>query len=171
MTLPRLMATDLDGTLLRADGTVSQRTLDTLRTAIGAGVEIVVVTARPPRCLDALVAAAGLTGTAVEGVGVAVETGHRVFFEPGYRPRLTRHTGAESPVRALADLWTLDVPIVKLLAYSAPGARWATPHSSVRAAVARHTASNEEDGVAVVIERLFESCSRAPADTRSDVGV
>ncbi|MFD9549331.1 Cof-type HAD-IIB family hydrolase [Nocardia salmonicida] len=267
MTLPRLIATDLDGTLLRADGTVSQRTLDAVRTAIRAGVEIVVVTARPPRYLDALVAAAGLTGTAVcsngalvydiasrtvvesralsvaaartvasavtgavEGVGFAVETGHRVFFEPGYRPRLTQDTGAESPVRALADLWTLDAPIVKLLAYSArhdadflvaaaeesaPGAaqfthsggrglleisapgvtkagtlaelcaergiaaddvyafgdmpndltilNWAgtgyamgNAHASVRAAVARHTASNEEDGVAVVIERLFE---------------
>ncbi len=80
-----------------------------------------------------------------------------MFFEPGYRPRLTRDTGAESPVQALADVWTLDVPIVKLLAYSAPGTRWATPHASVRAAVARHTASNEEDRVAVVIERLFES--------------
>ncbi|MEU4417690.1 HAD family hydrolase [Nocardia salmonicida] len=130
MTLPRLIATDLDGTLLRADGTVSQRTLDALRTAIGAGVEVVVVTARPPRYLDALVDAAGLTGTAVcsngaliydiasrtvvesralsvaaartvadavtgtvEGVGFAVETGHRVYFEPGYRPRLTQDTG------------------------------------------------------------------------------
>ncbi|MFF5032181.1 HAD family hydrolase [Nocardia salmonicida] len=49
MMLPRLIATDLDGTLLRADGTVSQRTLDALRTAIRAGVEIVVVTARGSR--------------------------------------------------------------------------------------------------------------------------
>ena len=54
MRLPRLVATDLDGTLLRDDGTVSARTAATLRAMHRAGVEVVFVTARPPRWVDEL---------------------------------------------------------------------------------------------------------------------
>ncbi|MFE0629505.1 HAD family hydrolase [Streptomyces sp. NPDC058864] len=72
MPRPRLVATDLDGTLLRDDGTLSVRTLDALRTTAGAGAEVVLVTARPPRYLDALAAATGLTGTAVCSNGAIV---------------------------------------------------------------------------------------------------
>ncbi|MDX3096576.1 HAD hydrolase family protein [Streptomyces sp. ME19-03-3] len=72
MPHPRLVATDLDGTLLRDDGTLSARTLDALRTTTGAGAQVVLVTARPPRYLDALAAATGLTGTAVCSNGAIV---------------------------------------------------------------------------------------------------
>ncbi|KJK43855.1 hydrolase [Lentzea aerocolonigenes] len=58
-----MIATDLDGTLLRNDRTLSRRTLNALRTAVEAGVEVVFVTARPPRFVDAL--ATGLAGTAI----------------------------------------------------------------------------------------------------------
>jgi Cof subfamily protein (haloacid dehalogenase superfamily) len=58
----RLVATDLDGTLLRRDGTVSARTRDALRATVAAGVDVVLVTARPPRYLDALAAEVGLVG-------------------------------------------------------------------------------------------------------------
>lgn len=47
-----LVATDLDGTLLRPDWTVSQRTRDALQSAQEAGVEVVYATGRPPRWLD-----------------------------------------------------------------------------------------------------------------------
>ncbi len=50
-TPPRLVATDLDGTLLRPDGTVSTRTSDALAAAEDAGVAVVFVTARPHRWL------------------------------------------------------------------------------------------------------------------------
>lgn len=40
---PRLVATDLDGTLLRADGTISARTREALAAAEEAGVEVVFV--------------------------------------------------------------------------------------------------------------------------------
>ena len=49
--LPRLLATDLDGTLLRSDGTLSARTRDALAAAVTAGLSLVIVTARPPRYL------------------------------------------------------------------------------------------------------------------------
>ena len=45
----RLIASDLDGTLLRSDGTVSARTREAIRAAQAGGVRVVFVTARPPR--------------------------------------------------------------------------------------------------------------------------
>jgi hypothetical protein len=55
---PRLVATDLDGTLLRPDGSMSSRTARVLAALPGVGIEVLVVTARPPRWL-APVAALG----------------------------------------------------------------------------------------------------------------
>lgn len=52
--LPRLVASDLDGTLLRDDGTVSSRTAQALADLATAGIELVLVTARPPRWVDDL---------------------------------------------------------------------------------------------------------------------
>jgi Cof subfamily protein (haloacid dehalogenase superfamily) len=45
----RLVATDMDGTLLAPDGTVSPRTAAALRAAGDAGIMVVLVTGRPPR--------------------------------------------------------------------------------------------------------------------------
>jgi Cof subfamily protein (haloacid dehalogenase superfamily) len=273
--LPRLVALDLDGTLLRTDGTVSERTRRALTQVAAAGVELVVVTARPPRfvrpvasqldvgavsgsmalCSIALCSNGAIefdlgTGTwqAVRplplatarrtvaalsgpGVGFAVETGDRVVHEPGFP------TGDGADVRlAVSDLeqmWVVGRPIVKLLArsvtlgaddllaaavaalghevecthsggrglleISASGVskvaglvrlcerrgitaqqvmafgdapndlamlRWASTgyavanaHPAVLASVARHTAANDEDGVAIVLERLLATGS------------
>ncbi|WP_256792530.1 HAD hydrolase family protein [Terrabacter sp. Ter38] len=60
---PRLVATDLDGTLLRSDGVISPRTSAALRAAESAG--IVFVTARPPRWLEPLAGAVGGHGTVI----------------------------------------------------------------------------------------------------------
>jgi Cof subfamily protein (haloacid dehalogenase superfamily) len=46
---PRLVATDLDGTLLRSDGTVSPRSVQVLARLAREGVPVVFVTARPMR--------------------------------------------------------------------------------------------------------------------------
>ncbi|GAA3079710.1 HAD family hydrolase [Streptomyces roseofulvus] len=267
MTRPRLVATDLDGTLLRKDGVISERTRRALQLAGDEGAEVVLITARPPRFVDVLTAAYGLSGTAVcsngalvydmgrrtvlttrtlsagsarrtadalaeavPGIGFAVETGHKVMCAPGYGLRLPEDADAEFAVPSVEDLWTADIPIVKLLAWSArhdadtllaaaehaagPVAQFthsggtgllevsaagvtkagtlsalcadrgidaseviafgdmpndlsilhwagtgyavANAHADVLSAVARHTASNEEDGVAAVLERLFE---------------
>ncbi|MCL1870374.1 MAG: HAD hydrolase family protein, partial [Promicromonosporaceae bacterium] len=72
MTLPRLVATDLDGTLLRADGTVSARTRRVLAQVEAAGVEVVFVTARPPRWLGQLADVVGGHGRVVCLGGAAV---------------------------------------------------------------------------------------------------
>ena len=54
MTVPRLVATDLDGTLLRSDGTVSAYTQRVLADLDARGVPVVIVTARPLRWMDDL---------------------------------------------------------------------------------------------------------------------
>ncbi len=70
--LPRVVATDLDGTLLRSGGTVSERTRAALRAAEDAGVEVVFVTARPPRWLDQLADVVGGHGHVICLGGAAV---------------------------------------------------------------------------------------------------
>jgi Cof subfamily protein (haloacid dehalogenase superfamily) len=65
----RLAAIDLDGTLLRSDGSLSERT----RAALAASsLEIVVVSARGPRGVGEVVDAAGLEGTAIASNGAAI---------------------------------------------------------------------------------------------------
>lgn len=54
-----LVATDLDGTLLRGDFTVSERTRRALRDATDAGIEVVYATGRPPRWLPEVYEATG----------------------------------------------------------------------------------------------------------------
>ncbi|WP_329385133.1 Cof-type HAD-IIB family hydrolase [Streptomyces sp. NBC_01716] len=49
---PRLIATDLDGTLLRDDKTVSDRTVAALAAAEEAGIEVFFVTGRPARWME-----------------------------------------------------------------------------------------------------------------------
>ncbi|MBC2904349.1 Cof-type HAD-IIB family hydrolase [Streptomyces cupreus] len=51
---PRLIATDLDGTLLRSDGTLSPRTKAALAAVEEAGIRVVLVTGRPSRSVHAL---------------------------------------------------------------------------------------------------------------------
>ena len=48
---PRLIATDLDGTLLRPDRTVSPRTAEVLKRISAGGTGVVLVTGRPIRWL------------------------------------------------------------------------------------------------------------------------
>ena len=50
--LPRLVATDLDGTLLRRDKSISARTAEVLHRISAEGTRVVLVTGRPIRWLD-----------------------------------------------------------------------------------------------------------------------
>ena len=68
----RLIATDVDGTLLRSDGTVSPRTRAALEAADAAGLIVAFATGRPPRWLDDLIDATGHLGVAVGANGAVV---------------------------------------------------------------------------------------------------
>jgi HAD superfamily hydrolase (TIGR01484 family) len=62
---PRLIATDLDGTLLRPDGSVSERTRQASSALAEVGIELVFVTARPPRWVDHLADVVGAHRTVI----------------------------------------------------------------------------------------------------------
>ncbi|MEV0618639.1 HAD family hydrolase [Nonomuraea sp. NPDC050404] len=151
-SLPRIVATDLDGTLLTSTGTVTPRTRKALRAARAAGAEIVFVTARPPRSVPKIAEQAGVTGTvicsngalvydlatdeiiettalapeaarkvaealalALPGIGLAVETGRNLLVEAAYTRRVEDDLAA---YREVASVFDDDRPIVKLLALS-----------------------------------------------------
>jgi Cof subfamily protein (haloacid dehalogenase superfamily) len=61
----RRVATDLDGTIVRSDGTISARTREALAAAEAAGLMVVLVTGRPPRWMGEVAAATGHTGLAI----------------------------------------------------------------------------------------------------------
>lgn len=61
----RLVASDLDGTLLRPDGSVSEYTRQVLGRLQAAGVVIALVSARPPVTLLPIAASAGVRGLAI----------------------------------------------------------------------------------------------------------
>ncbi|MEO3935838.1 HAD hydrolase family protein [Dermatophilaceae bacterium Soc4.6] len=68
----RVVASDLDGTLLRTDGSVSERTRAAWTAAEQAGLSTVLVTARPPRWLDELSSMVGAHGIALCANGAFV---------------------------------------------------------------------------------------------------
>lgn len=69
---PRLVATDIDGTIVPGGGTVSDRTRRTLRSCVAAGVDVVLVTGRPPRWMPPVLAELDLPGTVVCANGAAL---------------------------------------------------------------------------------------------------
>ncbi len=103
MSLPRLVATDLDGTLLRTDGTVSPYTATVLREVLDRGVEVAFVTARPWRWMTDLWAYVGSRGLAVVSNGALlldVESGEPLEvhgIEPGPGLALTEAIRARVP--------------------------------------------------------------------------
>jgi hydroxymethylpyrimidine pyrophosphatase-like HAD family hydrolase len=75
----RLVATDLDGTLLGDDGRLSERTLDVLTRVQELGVRVVLVTARPLRWMEELWAQVG------GGRGVGIVSNGAITYDIGSR--------------------------------------------------------------------------------------
>ncbi|AYY12150.1 HAD family phosphatase [Actinobacteria bacterium YIM 96077] len=69
---PRVVATDLDGTLLRSDASIAPRAYEALRLAEDAGAIVLFVSGRPPRNLDILAEAVGSHGLAIGANGALV---------------------------------------------------------------------------------------------------
>ncbi|MET7291798.1 Cof-type HAD-IIB family hydrolase [Streptomyces griseoloalbus] len=111
-TPPRLIATDLDGTLLRDDKSVSPRTIAALAAAEEAGIEVFFVTGRPARWMDVVSDHVHGHGLAICGNGAAVVDLHG---GPGAH-RFVK-------VRELARKNALDA--VRLLREAAPGTVYA----------------------------------------------
>jgi HAD superfamily hydrolase (TIGR01484 family) len=64
-TFPLLVATDLDGTIVRSDGTISPRTVAAFARVEAAGGQFTLVTGRPPRVMREIAATFGHRGTAI----------------------------------------------------------------------------------------------------------
>ena len=61
----KLVASDLDGTLIRSDGTVSARSRDAIAAVEAAGATFVMVTGRPPRWMRSIAEETGHRGLAI----------------------------------------------------------------------------------------------------------
>jgi Cof subfamily protein (haloacid dehalogenase superfamily) len=264
----RLIAADLDGTLLRGDGSISPRTRQALDRAAAAGIAVLLVTARPPRHVRAMTAGLDLEAAAICSNGAlvydlgsdlvleqtrlpaalanelvirlrerlpdlcfAVEAGLRFGQEPAFarhirayreteppryaeasilcaegvtklialHPRIARdellaiareliadraevtHSGADIVEIAAAGVtkaWALarycaargvaretviafgDMPNdTPMLEWAGHGVAVANAHPEVLAIAREHAPSNEEDGVAIVLERLLDQIS------------
>ncbi|MPZ83018.1 MAG: HAD hydrolase family protein [Actinophytocola sp.] len=72
MDRPKLVASDVDGTLLDPLERVTSRTAGVISRVVAAGVPFVLVSGRPPRWIPPVARAAGLTGYAVCSNGATV---------------------------------------------------------------------------------------------------
>jgi hydroxymethylpyrimidine pyrophosphatase-like HAD family hydrolase len=106
---PRLVATDLDGTLLDDDGRLSERTRDVLLRVQEQGVRVVIVTARPLRWMDELWAQVG------GGRGVGIVSNGAITYDIGSREVLELH-GIPAEV---------GLPMVEAIREVAPGTTFA----------------------------------------------
>ncbi|WP_276551648.1 Cof-type HAD-IIB family hydrolase [Streptomyces sudanensis] len=95
---PRLIATDLDGTLLRDDKSVSDRTVAALAAAEEAGIEVFFVTGRPARWMDVVSEHVHGHGLAICSNGAAVVDLHagRRIIEVRELERHTAHRVVEA---------------------------------------------------------------------------
>jgi HAD superfamily hydrolase (TIGR01484 family) len=75
-SFPRLVATDLDGTIVRSDGTISARTVAALSRIERAGAQLVFVTGRPPRVMGGIAAASGYQGVVLCSNGALIYDMH-----------------------------------------------------------------------------------------------
>ncbi|MFE5491224.1 Cof-type HAD-IIB family hydrolase [Streptomyces virginiae] len=132
---PRLIATDLDGTLLRDDKSVSPRTVAALAAAEEAGIEVFFVTGRPARWMDVVADHVHGHGLAICANGAAVVDLHagREFVQVRALPRNAALTVVEA-LRAAAPGTSFAVELTTGINYEPdyppffkdPGAHLAT---------------------------------------------
>lgn len=105
---PRVVACDLDGTLLRSDGTVDDRSRRAIADAEAAGALVVLCTARPARWMQPLAKALGNQGVAICANGAVVWDLH-----------------SESVLEAFPLEPVITREVVALLEVALPGGTWA----------------------------------------------
>ncbi|MEU6404126.1 HAD family hydrolase [Streptomyces sp. NPDC046985] len=134
----RLVATDLDGTLLRSDGSVSARTRDALAAAAAAGAAHLVVTGRAVPWTRHVLDDLGYRGLAVCGQGAQVyDAGeHRLLTSVTLDRRLAAVALAKieaetGPLRLAAGRDGLDGEVLVGPGYALTGSLPATPLADV----------------------------------------
>lgn len=156
--LPRVVATDLDGTLLRSDGTISPRTAEVIAELEAAGTDVVFVTARPPEWLDELASAVGAHGTAICANGAFVyDVPSRAILEsevldPGLVARLAAELRAALPAASFA--------------IQGPGGLLSEAHFPLLwpSGPTWRVADAVEEFLEVPVAKLMVQCAATPAD-------
>jgi Cof subfamily protein (haloacid dehalogenase superfamily) len=103
MTLPRLIASDVDGTLLDDDEKVTPRTRAAVAAAVQQGARFVIATGRPPRWVHPVVDALGFAPMAVCANGA-------VIYDPGADRIVSARTLSADVLGELAEIATRVIP-------------------------------------------------------------
>jgi Cof subfamily protein (haloacid dehalogenase superfamily) len=103
MSLPLMIASDVDGTLLDDDEAISERTRAAVRAAIAAGVTFVLATGRPPRWIEPVVDALGFAPIAVCANGAVV-------YDPAEDRIVSARTLSPDLLGELAEIATNVIP-------------------------------------------------------------
>jgi Cof subfamily protein (haloacid dehalogenase superfamily) len=103
MTLPAMIASDVDGTLLTDDEAITQRTRAAVRAAVAGGATFVLATGRPPRWVKPVVDALGFAPMAVCANGA-------VIYDPGTDRIVSARTLTPEVLGELAEIATRAIP-------------------------------------------------------------
>jgi Cof subfamily protein (haloacid dehalogenase superfamily) len=103
MTLPALIASDVDGTLLDEDEKITARTRQAVSAAVTAGAQFVLATGRPPRWVAPVVDALGFAPMAVCANGA-------VIYDPATDRIIAARTLSAEALGALAELAVRVIP-------------------------------------------------------------
>lgn len=153
MTVPRLLVADIDGTLVRSDKSLSERTIDAAKRLVDAGISISLISARPPSGMLWIADRLGLTaplaafngGTIVQPDGVLLSTARLA-------PDVAR--------RALA---LIDRPaIVKWLFHAG---RWHIERPDGTHDVAERKAANQQPVIGGDFHQLLDAADKIVAVT------
>jgi len=114
----KLLAIDLDGTLLRQDKRLTKRNGEAVQRAADAGVHVVIATARPPRSVREIHRALGLETITINYNGALIHeptTGDHLFHQPlppGLSRRIVEAARKKDPRIELSyeilDQWYTD---------------------------------------------------------------
>ncbi|BBZ36673.1 HAD family hydrolase [Mycolicibacterium confluentis] len=107
MTLPTLIATDVDGTLLDDDEQITPRTRAAVAAAVAAGTQFVLATGRPPRWVAPVVDALGFAPLAVCANGA-------VIYDPAQDRILSARTLSTEALARWAEIANRAIPGVGL---------------------------------------------------------
>jgi Cof subfamily protein (haloacid dehalogenase superfamily) len=103
VTLPALIACDVDGTLIVDDETVTPRTRNAVCAAVDAGVQFVLATGRPPRWVQPVVDELGFAPMAVCANGA-------VIYDPATDRVVSARTLSIEILSGLAEIATRVIP-------------------------------------------------------------
>lgn len=100
---PELVATDVDGTLLDDDETVSPRTREAVRAVVDSGAQFVLATGRPPRWITPIVDQLGFAPMAVCANGA-------VIYDPSADRIVSARTLSADELGQLAEVAARVIP-------------------------------------------------------------